>query len=99
QNSGTDDTGASGVSGRMRVLVTSISGRLGRVIAAQLLLAGHEVLGLDLRPWPGAPAGVEVFRVDLRKRAAEEIFRQHQPSAVIHLATVSHLHVNEPGSH
>ncbi len=83
----------------MNVLITSVSGRLGRAVAEQLVSSGHRVLGLDLRPWKDPPAGVELFTVDLRKRAAEEVFRQYEPAAVVHMATVSHLHVSEPGSH
>jgi len=32
--------------------------------------------------------------VDIRKRAAEEVFRRHRPEAVIHMATVSALLVD-----
>jgi len=34
-----------------------------------------------------------VFQLDIRKRAAEDIFRKHKPDAVIHMATVTHLTV------
>ena len=75
----------------MKVLVTGISGRLGRLVGAQLATLGHEVLGIDRRDWPGAPEGVRVFKADIRKRPAEDVFRTERPEAVVHMATVTHL--------
>ncbi|WP_437721991.1 SDR family oxidoreductase [Sorangium sp. So ce861] len=75
----------------MRVLIPGITGQLGRMVAARLLEEGHEVIGIDRRPWPDAPAGVEMHNVDLQKRAAEDVFRKSRPQAVIHMATVTHL--------
>ena len=75
----------------MKVLVTGISGGLGRMVAERLVLEDHQVLGIDLRPWPGAPRGVEVFRADIRKRPAEDVFRTRRPDAVIHMGTVTHF--------
>lgn len=75
----------------MKVLITGVSGTLGRSVAQRLVAAGHSVLGIDRRPWPDAPAGVEVFLTDIRKRAAEDVFRKRKPEVVIHLATVTHL--------
>lgn len=75
----------------MKVLITGISGRVGRMLARQLLADGHKVLGIDRRPWPDAPKKIEVFSADIRKRSAEEVFRQKKPDAVVHMATVTHL--------
>jgi UDP-glucose 4-epimerase len=75
----------------VRVLIPGISGRIGRMVAIQLAGEGHEVIGIDRRPWPHAPAGIELFEVDIRKRAAEDIVRKRRPQAIIHLATVTHL--------
>ncbi|MBH24046.1 MAG: epimerase [Myxococcales bacterium] len=75
----------------MKVLVTGISSAIGRMLTRRLLAAGWQVIGIDRRPWPDAPEGVEVFRADIRKRPAEEVFRTHRPKAVIHMATVSHF--------
>ncbi|AKT42657.1 SDR family oxidoreductase [Chondromyces crocatus] len=75
----------------MRVLVTGITGRLGQTVAHRLLEHGHEVIGIDRRPWDDVPAGIEMHNVDLRKRAAEEVFRKSRPQAVVHMATVTHL--------
>ena len=75
----------------MKVLVTGISSKIPNLVAQRLLDGGHEVIGIDRRPWPGAPAAVEMHEVDIRKRAAEEVFRKSRPDAVIHMATVTHL--------
>ncbi|MBK8257510.1 MAG: SDR family oxidoreductase [Polyangiaceae bacterium] len=75
----------------MRVLIPGISGVLGHMVAHRLLAEGHEVIGIDKRPWPDAPPGVEMHHVDIRKRPAEEVFRKRRPHAVIHMATVTHL--------
>lgn len=75
----------------MKVLVLGISGVLGRMVGQELLAAGHEVIGLDRRPWPTAPRGIELHRVDVRKRGAEDVFRTKRPDVVVHMATVTSL--------
>lgn len=75
----------------MRVLVPGIAGRLGRMLAERLLERGHDVIGIDRRPFRHAPDGIEVHELDIRKRAAEDVFRRVRPEAVIHMATVTHL--------
>ncbi len=75
----------------MKILITGISGALGRMVAARALENGHTVLGIDRRPWPDPPRKVEVFRQDIRKRPAEDVIRTHRPDAVVHLGTVTHL--------
>jgi UDP-glucose 4-epimerase len=77
----------------MKVLIPGISGALARIVASKLHGAGHEVIGIDRRPWRDAPKDVEIFQIDIRKRAAEDVFRKHRPEAVIHMATVTHLTV------
>jgi UDP-glucose 4-epimerase len=77
----------------MKVLITGITGKVGRLVAEELLAAGHTVVGIDRRPWPDPPAGVVVHEVDIRKRAAEDVFRTAAPEALVHMATVTHLTV------
>jgi len=50
-----------------RIVVTGISGRLGRLLARRLHL-DHEVLGLDRRPMERKPKDIEVFQVDIRRK-------------------------------
>jgi UDP-glucose 4-epimerase len=75
----------------MKVLLPGMSGLLARIVARKLLARGHEVVGIDSRPWPGMPDGLVLHAVDIRKRAAEDVFRTMRPDAVIHMATVTHL--------
>ncbi|MFW2388394.1 MAG: SDR family oxidoreductase [Polyangiales bacterium] len=80
----------------MKVLITGISGTLGRLTAQKLIRRGHEVVGIDRRPWPGAPDEVELVQADIRKRPAEDVFRTQRPDAAIHMATVTHLVQQSP---
>ena len=75
----------------MIVLITGISSPLGRMLALRLRESHHEVIGVDRRAWADAPADVEMHEVDVRKRAAEDVFRKRRPDAVVHMATVTHL--------
>ncbi len=75
----------------MRVLIPGIAGVLGQKVALRLVEQGHEVIGIDRRPWWNAPPSIELHNVDIRKRAAEDVFRKKKPHAVIHMATVTHL--------
>jgi UDP-glucose 4-epimerase len=75
----------------VRVLVPGIAGRLGKMLSERLVELGHEVIGIDRRPFRDAPKGVEMHELDIRKRAAEDVFRRVRPQAVIHMATVTHL--------
>lgn len=75
----------------MKVLITGIAGNIGRLVATQLLESGHEVIGIDRRPWYHPPEGIRVFQHDIRKRPAEDVFRTQRPDAMIHMATVTHL--------
>ncbi len=75
----------------MKVLVPGLSGRLGKMLAERLLELGHDVIGIDRRPFREKPDGVEMHEIDIRKRGAEDVFRRVRPEAVIHMATVTHL--------
>ena len=65
------------------VLITGISGNLGRTLAKQLHRT-ERVIGLDRRPFPGAPKDLEVHHVDIRKRKVEDLFRRGEVKAIIH---------------
>ncbi|MGA9522409.1 MAG: SDR family oxidoreductase [Myxococcaceae bacterium] len=73
----------------MRVLIPGAAGTLSSRVARTLAKRGHEVIGIDVRPWIEPP--VEFYQVDIRKRAAEDVFRRRRPDAVIHMATVNAL--------
>jgi UDP-glucose 4-epimerase len=69
------------------VLITGISGNLGRTLA-KVLHRTERVIGLDRRPFPGAPKDLEVVHADIRKRKVEEIFRRGEVKALIHMAII-----------
>lgn len=75
----------------MKVLITGIAGKLGRLVAQRMIAAGHQVAGIDRRPWPDPPPGITLYQADIRKRAAEDVFRTYRPEAVVHMATVTHI--------
>jgi UDP-glucose 4-epimerase len=73
----------------VRILVPGAAGAIARKLVVRLANDGHEVAGIDRRPWYDAP--VEFHTVDVRKRAAEDVFRKFRPHAVVHMATVTSL--------
>jgi UDP-glucose 4-epimerase len=75
----------------VKVVVAGVAGALGQMVAAELTRRGASVAGIDQRRWDAPPAGIELFQVDLRKRAAEDVFRKIRPDTVVHMATVSHF--------
>jgi UDP-glucose 4-epimerase len=76
----------------VKILVVGISSAIGRLLTARLAASGHEVVGIDRRGWKDAP--IEVHDLDIRKRAAEDVFRKLRPNAVVHMGTVTSLVVS-----
>jgi UDP-glucose 4-epimerase len=72
---------------RDAVLVTGISGNLGRVLA-RLLHKTDRVVGVDRREFPGAPKDLGVHNLDIRKRKLEDLFRRGDIQAMIHMAII-----------
>ena len=66
------------------VLVTGISGNLGRSLA-KLLHTETQVVGVDRRPFAGKPKDIVHHQVDIRKTRVEEAFRRPRVDALIHL--------------
>ena len=74
----------------MKIAITGIAGRFGRVLAG-LLHRHHTVVGIDRRPCKTVPKDVEVHCIDIRRKRCEAIFRQHQFDAVVHLHVLHNL--------
>lgn len=72
------------MSGDGAVVVTGISGNLGRVVA-KLLHRTERVVGIDRRPFVGKPKDVEHFQIDLRKKKTEDVFRRVPVKAIVHM--------------
>jgi len=83
----------------VRIVFPGIAGGIGRKLALRLLEGGHQIEGIDVRPWPDAPKEITFHQVDIRKRGAEEVFRRVRPEAVIHMATVTSLTVRGEERH
>jgi UDP-glucose 4-epimerase len=69
------------------VLVTGISGNLGRALA-KLLHTETAVVGIDRRPFPGKPKDIEHHEVDIRRAKVEDAFRHRRIEALIHMGIV-----------
>ncbi|MFP2910013.1 SDR family oxidoreductase [Pyxidicoccus sp. 3LFB2] len=83
---------------RPAVVVTGISGNLGRTLAK--LLHKHErIIGIDRRPFVGRPKDVEMYELDLRKKKAEDVFRKNEVKAVIHMGIMHDPRMSEEEHH
>jgi UDP-glucose 4-epimerase len=80
------------------VLVTGISGNLGRVLAKMLHTETH-VVGIDRRPFPGRPKDIVHYEVDLRKAKVEEAFRHHRVEALVHMGIMHDPRMPRSESH
>jgi UDP-glucose 4-epimerase len=80
------------------VVVTGISGNLGRTLAKQLHQR-ERIIGLDRRPFPGKPKDIEIHQLDLRKKKAEDLFRRGNVKAVIHMGIMHDPRMNEEEHH
>lgn len=66
------------------VVVTGIASRFGRMLT-RLLHDDAHIIGIDTRGARHVPPSVTVHAVDMRRRAAEDIFRRNRVDAVVHL--------------
>jgi UDP-glucose 4-epimerase len=77
-----------------KVLITGIAGGQGRLLTRRLR-ESYEVCGVDRDAWDGAPRGVSVHVVDLRKKKFEDVIRTEMPTAIVHLGFVRHFRTSE----
>ena len=81
------------------VVVTGISGNLGREVAKQLHMRQERIIGLDRRPFPGKPKDLEHYQLDLRKKKAEDVFRRNEVRAVIHMGIMHDPRMSQEEHH
>ncbi len=86
------------MSHRPTVVVTGISGNLGRVVAKLLHLDAH-VIGIDRRPFVGRPKDVDHVQVDLRKKKTDEVFKKNKVDAVIHMGIMHDPRMSQEDHH
>lgn len=76
----------------MRVLITGISGLVGRWTAQTLISEGHHVIGLDVQLPSNTVVSGQYFQCDLLDRAGlSRAMKISQPEAIIHLAARTDL--------
>lgn len=85
----------------MKILVTGGAGFIGSAVVRQAIRAGHEIVNLDCLTYAANLAnvahvsnapGYAFEQVSITERAAlDDVFRRHQPDAVMHLAAESHV--------
>jgi nucleoside-diphosphate-sugar epimerase len=77
----------------VQILVTDATGAVGRLVARQLIAAGHSVSGIAEHPHPCLDPGVEFVRAPLSAPVLQDL--TDEADAVLHLAPVD---ARAPGS-
>lgn len=70
-----------------KVLITGISGALGRLIAKQIHLS-YQVIGIDKRPFDEPGCLVDHHMLDLRHKSAYQVLRKQKPDCIIHVGVI-----------
>lgn len=83
---------------RGAVLITGISGRLGRRVARRLHRT-RRVVGLDPKPFVGLPADVEHVALDPRKSQARQVFQRSDIGVILHLGVLHNPRSKRPEHH
>jgi UDP-glucose 4-epimerase len=83
---------------RPAVVVTGISGNLGRALAKQLHKL-ERIIGIDRRPFVGKPKDIEMHQLDLRKKKLEDVFRRNEVQAVIHMGIMHDPRMSQEDHH
>lgn len=67
-------------------VITGIGGRLGQLLTRRLHREENwRVIGIDRRPFLRKPSDVEHLRIDIRRKACEDLFRTHRVDVIFHL--------------
>ncbi len=67
-------------------VITGCAGRLGQILVRRLhRQPGMRIVGIDRRSFDRKPADVEHLRIDIRRKACEDLFRTRRVDIVYHL--------------
>jgi len=72
---------------KQTVLLTGLAGTLGQQ-AARYLHRHFNVVGVDRRPMATRAKDIVHAKVDIRRKALENVFRKYRPTSVIHLGVM-----------
>jgi len=53
----------------VRILVTGAASKIAQLVVRSLINEGHELTGIDRRPWSDAPQGIEMIQEATKKLA------------------------------
>jgi len=82
---------------RQKVLITGISGSLGKLLANRLC-DQFAVLGTDTRKFVRKPQAIKHLEVDLRKNSALVQLKRAKPDHIIHLGVIRNPHKHQVNS-
>ena len=83
---------------RDAIVITGISGNLGRALAKQLHRRDR-IVGVDRRPMKGKPKDIELHQIDLRRKKTEDIFRRGDVKALIHMGIMHDPRMSQEEHH
>lgn len=91
---------SSGNGRAQKVVITGISGRLGRLLARRLHRDGRwRVVGIDRRQFLGRPKDIDHIQVDLRSKKARDVFRTGDVTALVHMGVMHDPRASEEEHH
>ncbi len=73
----------------MKIVITGVTTLLGRMLAKELGEKGHDVYGIDPRPWKNPPKEITIVTEAMRNKPAEEVFRIQKPELVVHMDSLA----------
>jgi UDP-glucose 4-epimerase len=83
---------------RPAVVITGISGNLGRALA-RVLHTQERIIGVDRRPFVGKPKDIDMAQLDLRKKKLEDVFKRQPVKAIIHMGILHDPRMSQEEHH
>ena len=80
------------------ILITGIRGKLGKILAERLH-RDYNIIGIDRRPGEPIFDDIEIFRIDIRRHKVEDVFRNNNIEAVLHLGIKHDLRIADEERH